>query len=414
MVAVEEVVKIDESGVAQSGLVSDVLSGHFKTLEEKQPVIKGQAVYGAELSFDGNGLDLTNVSYQWYRNGVAIDGATGSTYMITADDIGSQLSLRVMADELTDPMVLSISSQQNGGDKVDKAPCPDENDVMSLKIENASLIFTGVTGVTYEYSLDAGKTWTTVMDSQLETNGDQVTGTIDLGAYSYAAHSLQVRAKESDYYTSGRVLSNVDVVKAKLQGTVGLEGVMQYGETLMANVQDSQVQEGFHYTFRRNGDIVQSGSSNAYTLVGDDIGQKMTVSVTVDMYEGSLTTQAQLISKRTIKINVGDVSKAYGEEDPVFHYTIDSTTPLVNGDRLQGQLGREPGENAGTYLIQLGTLSHLYYDIQIVTDAKLTINPTDYTIQSNEYQTVVYEVGQFVEPIFVGSMMQCTGSLSYL
>ncbi len=415
VVAVEEVVKIDESGVAQSGLVSDVLSGHFKTLEEKQPVIKGQAVYGAELSFDGNGLDLTNVSYQWYRNGVAIDGATGSTYMITADDIGSQLSLRVMADELTDPMVLSISSQQNGGDKVDKAPCPDENDVKSLKIENASLIFTGVTGVTYEYSLDAGKTWTTVMDSQLETNGDQVTGTIDLGAYSYAAYSLQVRAKESDYYTSGRVLSNVDDVTAKLQGTVGLEGVMQYGETLMANVQDSQVQEGFHYSFMRNDDIVQSGSSNTYTLVGDDIGQTITVSVTADMYAGSLTTQTQQISKRTIKINVGDVSKAYGEEDPVFHYTIDSTTPLVNGDRLQGQLGREPGENAGTYLIQLGTLSHLYYDIQIVTDAKLTINPTDYTIQSNEYQTVVYEVGQFVEPIFVGiNDEMVTGSLSYL
>lgn len=35
--------------------------------------------------------DLDSVSYQWYRNDVAIDGATGTTYLVTESDLGTQI-----------------------------------------------------------------------------------------------------------------------------------------------------------------------------------------------------------------------------------------------------------------------------------------------------------------------------------
>ena len=34
------------------------------------------------------------VTYQWMRNGVAISGATGSTYVLTQADVGAQITAR--------------------------------------------------------------------------------------------------------------------------------------------------------------------------------------------------------------------------------------------------------------------------------------------------------------------------------
>ena len=35
------------------------------------------------------------LGYQWLRNGVAISGATGSTYKLTATDKGKRITVRV-------------------------------------------------------------------------------------------------------------------------------------------------------------------------------------------------------------------------------------------------------------------------------------------------------------------------------
>ena len=44
--------------------------------------------------FDVDGVPIEGVKYQWMRNGEAIDGATGASYQLTADDAGHKISVK--------------------------------------------------------------------------------------------------------------------------------------------------------------------------------------------------------------------------------------------------------------------------------------------------------------------------------
>ena len=61
--------------------------------------VDGTAAEGETLSAntttlaDGDGLGV--LSYQWLRDGAGISGATGASYTLVADDIGSQISVRI-------------------------------------------------------------------------------------------------------------------------------------------------------------------------------------------------------------------------------------------------------------------------------------------------------------------------------
>jgi len=61
--------------------------------------ITGIAVLGQTLTANTEGLDgRGEVSFQWMRNGVAIDGATTATYTVQAGDLGYTLTVRVSFD----------------------------------------------------------------------------------------------------------------------------------------------------------------------------------------------------------------------------------------------------------------------------------------------------------------------------
>ncbi|WP_298645103.1 spherulation-specific family 4 protein, partial [uncultured Cardiobacterium sp.] len=59
--------------------------------------ITGEAKVGGVLSAnvtDGDGVQESAITYQWLRDGVAIDQATGSTYRLTADDAGHKITVQ--------------------------------------------------------------------------------------------------------------------------------------------------------------------------------------------------------------------------------------------------------------------------------------------------------------------------------
>lgn len=80
---------------------SEASTASFKT-EDRTPIggtvtIEGKPYFGTALTavlkdFTG---DAQSISYQWYRDGVAIDGAVDSTYTVTKDDMGKTLEIRV-------------------------------------------------------------------------------------------------------------------------------------------------------------------------------------------------------------------------------------------------------------------------------------------------------------------------------
>ncbi|MFC6457501.1 cadherin-like beta sandwich domain-containing protein, partial [Paenibacillus vulneris] len=68
--------------------------------------IDGTAKVGQTLTANVTGITYSpntttgNVpTYQWYRNGVAITNATGSSYTLTADDLGAVITVAVTADD---------------------------------------------------------------------------------------------------------------------------------------------------------------------------------------------------------------------------------------------------------------------------------------------------------------------------
>ncbi len=69
----------------------------FMTLDGGTPTVSGKAAVGQKLTAAAGqwGPGDVRLSYQWYRGGAAIGGATGSTRTVKVEDAGQALSVRV-------------------------------------------------------------------------------------------------------------------------------------------------------------------------------------------------------------------------------------------------------------------------------------------------------------------------------
>ncbi len=108
----------------------------------------------------------------------------------------------------------------------------------------------------------------------------------------------------------------------------------------------------------------ESAGTYAYTLEGLTASPNYTL---------TLNTGFFTIHRRNMNvIPDGGQGKIYLEDDPELTYKVEGMLP---GDALSGSLGREPGEDAGVYRINQGSLQNQNYNIQIVLqkDVSFTI-----------------------------------------
>ncbi|MCP1308547.1 S-layer homology domain-containing protein [Paenibacillus tyrfis] len=122
--------------------------------------IDGVAKAGQTLTANVTGITYTpdttgNVStYQWYRNGAAITNATGSSYTLTADDLGATITLTVTADDTH--AVGSVTSVATAVVTKGDGPAAPSAPVAS-SVTPTSITLQPVSG--QEYSMDGGLTW---------------------------------------------------------------------------------------------------------------------------------------------------------------------------------------------------------------------------------------------------------------
>jgi hypothetical protein len=88
------------------------------------------------------------------------------------------------------------------------------------------------------------------------------------------------------------------------------------------------------------------------------------------------------ITPRPVTIAADAKTKVYGYADPGFSYQITSGT-LVTGDGFSGSLVRAPGENVGSYPIQVGTLALGGNYTLTYVPANLTIGPRPLTVTAD-------------------------------
>ena len=70
----------------------------FDGIVAKKPKIVGIAMYGKRLTAKASGWGPTGVKlqYQWRRDGIAVAGATGSSYKLRAADVGHRITVSVV------------------------------------------------------------------------------------------------------------------------------------------------------------------------------------------------------------------------------------------------------------------------------------------------------------------------------
>lgn len=128
-----------------------------------------------------------------------------------------------------------------------------------------------------------------------------------------------------------------------------------------------------------------------------------------------------VISRRPVKVTAPSVSVTYGESVPALAYTAEqadgtAARGLLEGDALRGALGREPGYDAGTYAITVGTLSNSNYYVEFYVDDPenrpfVTINQRNVYIRMKSYSATYgsdFTVSSDFAEYFADSALQNT------
>ncbi|WP_316746932.1 MBG domain-containing protein [Pedobacter gandavensis] len=141
-------------------------------------------------------------------------------------------------------------------------------------------------------------------------------------------------------------------------------------------------------------------------------------------YDLDFTTADLTITKKAIAITAVSKAKNYGENDPAFEYNF---SPLVSPDVITGTLTRTPGENAGTYNFELGTLNAgSNYTLNLsplpqftINNATITVTPIAASIQYGDTEPVIgYNFTPALKSgdVFTGALARAAGNTpnSYL
>ncbi|GHT22550.1 hypothetical protein FACS189430_04500 [Bacteroidia bacterium] len=189
------------------------------------------------------------------------------------------------------------------------------------------------------------------------------------------------------------------VDKADLTGSVTISGNAVFGETLTANTGSltttpTGVAQGtLTYEWKRDGTTVGTNSAT-YTLVGDDIGSNITVTVTAANCASSVTSGA-----------IGAVGKATLTTATVslagWTYDKAAKTPSVAGNTGSGTetyyydaastgafSSTTQPTNAGTYYIRAEIAGTANYNAFTTPEVPFTIAPADITVSIAAYDKV--------------------------
>ena len=260
--------------------------------------IKGEAKVGVELSAEITDPDGVpdNVQYQWLRNGEKIDGATGSTYRLSAEDIGRKISVQATYEDNAKHSETPKSAETDAVSNDQLQPqnhAPTEitlsNDLVNEAQEGA------VVGKLTTTDPDTGDKHTyTVNDDRFEVTAD---GTLKLKAGQILDYGKEPTLKLSittddghgGVFTKDFTLRVQDdplypPINPNEDGAVTISGDPKVGSTLTAEVKDGDgvPNDGVKYQWLRDGNPIASATGKSYVLTAEDAGHKITVKAEYD------------------------------------------------------------------------------------------------------------------------------------
>ncbi|WP_049721334.1 MBG domain-containing protein [Gilvimarinus polysaccharolyticus] len=221
-----------------------------------------------------------------------------------------------------------------------------------------------------------------INSADLEYTGDSQ-GAIDAGTYDITPSELWSNQSGYDIVMNDGVLT---IDQAVVSVTVKINNASkEYGEadpTFSWGVTSGSLGAGDRLTGR----LSRAPGENVgnYAITGNVTGDLASGNYDVTLINGVFT-----ITPRAITVNIADLDKIYGDDDPSFSWSITGGS-LAAGETLNGTLTRVPGENVGDYVITgalEGDLASSNYTVT-VDDGVLSIAPRPLVISADDFAKI--------------------------
>ena len=262
-----------------------------------EPTITGTTQVGETLTVDTSaiadedGLDDVSYSYQWIAGGTDIDGATGSSYLLTSSEQGQTIQLRVsftdnadheetLTSAATEAVTAKPNSPATGAPTIGGTPQVDQTltaDTSNIADED------GLTNVSYSYQWiwndgnndtdiagETASTYTLLDDDVGKTIKVRVTFTDD--------------ANNEETLTSAVTGAVTAAANNPATGQPTISGTVRVGETLTADTSGIADDDGldnvsYSYQWVAGGSDIPRATSSSYTLTTSEQGQTIQVRV---------------------------------------------------------------------------------------------------------------------------------------
>ena len=270
------------------------------------PTISGTVRVGETLTADTSGIadedGLTNAvfSYQWVADDEDIAGATGSSYTLTGNDKGKTVKVTVsFTDAEGNPETLT--SDPTGEVAAKPKTSATGQPTISGTVRVGETLTADVTGIADEDGLDNvtfSYQWMADDANKQDATGSTYTLTEDDEGKAITVTVTFTDAEGNPETLTSDPTREVAAAPAQNTSATGLptiDGTIRVGETLTADVTGIADEDGltnvvFSYQWMADDTNIQDATGSSYTLVSDDEGKTITVTVSFTDAEGNPET----------------------------------------------------------------------------------------------------------------------------
>ncbi len=305
---------------------------------------------------------LGTVSYQWQRDGSDITAATASTYTLTQDDVGAEITVTAAYTDDAGTVesvssagtaaVVNVNDDPTGSVTISGTAAEDQ----ILTASNTLADEDGLGTISYQWKRD-GSDITAATASTYTLTQDDVGAEITVtAAYTDDAGTVE---SVSSAGTAAVVNVNDDPT-----GSVTISGTAAEDEILTASntLADEDGLGTISYQWQRDGSDITAATASTYTLTQDDVGAEITVTAAYTDDAGTVESVSSAGTAAVVNVN----------DDPTGSVTISGTAAEDEILTASNTLADEDG---------LGTISYQWQrdgsDITAATASTYTLTQDD-------------------------------------
>lgn len=298
------------------------------------PVISGTPEAGETLSVNSGtwtGSAPITYTYQWLADGVAISGATSTTFLVTTAQNGADITVEVTGTNdagsvtvETLPLTIEFAPENTVAPVVSGTPEVGE----TLSVSNGTFIGTAPITYTYQWKRDGvnisgatSATYLLVLADEGTEISAEVTATNALGSDSALSNTVEVGTAPAN-----TVLPSITGTPVEGQTLTAVNGTWT-GTTPIT----------YTYQWKRNGSDISGETAGTYVVQVGDAGDEISVEVT-----GTNTIGSDSAESAAVEIAVAPVNTAI----PVISGTLEV------GETLTASTGTWTGTAPITYTYQ--------------------------------------------------------------